>query len=42
MKIIHPILIIEDDIDDCDLITQALDEIGIENDKNVLKMVMKH
>ncbi|GEO09493.1 response regulator [Segetibacter aerophilus] len=33
MKTAHPILIIEDDLDDCELIVQALADIGIQNER---------
>ncbi|GEO12087.1 response regulator [Segetibacter aerophilus] len=33
MKTFHPILIIEDDADDCELIESALDSIGVKNER---------
>ena len=37
MRKIHPILIIEDDDDDCELIQSALEKIGVENEKKCFK-----
>ena len=37
MKTNHPILIIEDDEDDCELIQSALDDIGIQNEQKCFR-----
>lgn len=37
MKTNHPILIIEDDADDCEFIQSALDEIGVLNEQKCFK-----
>jgi CheY-like chemotaxis protein len=37
MKNTHPILIIEDDVDDCELIQSALEDIGVQNEQKCFK-----